>query len=103
MSTRLLVADSHEIARLGLRTLLAGTDFGLASHSRGRSVAVADTFLWLYGDTPVWTEKHTTITPVLIGLENLRSLKWACWSAKLSDSQIEDIFWNNAAKLFGLA
>ena len=25
---------------------------------------------------------------------------WACWSEWLSDSQVEDIFWNNAAELF---
>ena len=79
-----------------------GIDFGAASHSRARSVAVADTFLWLCDDTPVWNEKHTQIKPVLTALEYLRSLKWACWSARLSDSQIEDIFWNNAAKVFAL-
>ena len=43
-----------------------------------------------------------TIKPVLVGLEHLRSLKWACWSERLSDSAVEDIFWNNAAKLFNL-
>jgi len=42
------------------------------------------------------------IQPVLTGFEHLRSLKWACWSENLSDAQIEDIFWNNAAGLFGV-
>ena len=36
------------------------------------------------------------------GLVTLRSLKYACWSERLSDSAVEDIFWNNAAKLFEL-
>jgi predicted TIM-barrel fold metal-dependent hydrolase len=35
-------------------------------------------------------------------MENLRALKWACWSQRLNDTAVEDIFWNNAAKLFGL-
>ena len=62
-------------------------------------MAAVDSFLWLYEESPVWKEKHNTIKPVLIGLESLRAIKWACWSERLSDSQVEDIFWNNAAKL----
>ncbi len=80
-----------------------GSDFGAASHTRGRSLAVSDTFLWLYEDTPVWTADYAGIRPVYIVYEYLRTLKWACWSAALSDSQIEDIFWNNAAQLFAQA
>ncbi len=86
---------------LGHEKLLYGGDLP-ATHQRGRSVAAADSFVWLYGDTDVWVEKHQTIRPVFTGLEHLRSLKWACWSQRLSDSQVEDIFWNNAARLFGL-
>lgn len=96
------LAHQSIMRTMGHRRLMYGTDFGLASHTRGRSVSVADTFLWLYDDTPVWKEKHKTIHPVLIMLESLRSLKWACWSEKLTDTQIEDIFWNNAACLFQL-
>ena len=59
--------------------------------------------LWLYEDSPVWGEKHQSIKPVFTGLEHLRSIKWACWSENLTDNQIEDIFWNNAAKLFRLS
>ena len=96
---------AHEaILRIcGADRLLAGTDFGLASHDRGRSVAVADTFLWLTAETPVWDAKHTRIHPVPIVYEHFRSLKWACWSARLTDRQIEDVFWNNAARVFGFA
>lgn len=84
---------------IGHEKLMYGSDLP-ASHLRGRSLAAADSFLWLYEDSPVWGEKHTKIDPVLLGLEHLRSIKWACWSDRLSDSQVEDIFWNNAAKLF---
>ena len=47
-------------------------------------------------------ERHMKIEPHLVGLEHLRSLKWACWSKRLTDAQIEDIFFNNAARLWGL-
>ena len=81
---------------------MMGTDFGPASHQHGRSVPVADTFLWLYDDAPVWQEKHTTIRPVLIILEHLRSLKWACQAVGLTDRQVEGVFHDNAARLLGL-
>jgi glutamate-1-semialdehyde 2,1-aminomutase len=86
---------------LGHERFMYGCDYPV-SHLRGRSLGVADSFLWLYEDTPVWGEKHAQINPVLVGLEHLRSLKWACWSEKLTENQIEDIFWNNAARLFHL-
>ncbi len=94
---------AHEtiIRIIGHDKLMYGSDLPVA-HLRGRSVAVADTFLWLYENTDVWVEKHTQIDPILVGLEHLRSVKWACWSQQLSDAQVEDIFWNNAARLFGV-
>ena len=42
------------------------------------------------------------LKPVHSGLETLRALKFACWSEHLSDSAVEDMFWNNAAQLFDL-
>jgi len=95
------IAHQSVIRILGHDKLMHGTDLPV-SHMRGRSVPVADTFLWLYEQTPVWVEKHLTINPVLTGLEHLRSMKWACWSERLTDTQVEDIFWNNAARLFGV-
>ena len=95
---------AHEaiIRIMGHKRLMYGADSLGASHIRGTTVPVADTFVWLSPDQPIWDANYGTIKPTLIGLESLRALKWACWSARLSDSQIEDIFWNNAADLFGL-
>jgi len=86
---------------MGVRKLLYGSDFHV-SHYRGRSVAVADSFIWLYQDKPVWGEKHLQVHPVLVGLEHLRALKWACWSERLSDADVVAIFRGNAAELWGI-
>ena len=86
---------------IGHKNLMYGTDFPV-SHGRGRSVAVGDTFLWLYEDTPVWEQPQMSINPVLAGLEHLRALKFACWAERLDDAAVEDVFWNNAAGLFDL-
>lgn len=95
------IAHQAILRIIGHKRFLYGSDLPV-SHWRGRSVGAADSHLWLYEETPVWGEKHLQIKPVLIGLEHLRSLKWACWSERLTDAQVEDVFWNNAAELFGL-
>jgi len=96
------IAHQAIMRTLGHQKLMYGSDLPV-SHMRGRSLSAADSFLWLYENTPVWGEKHLKIEPVLVGLEHLRSLKWACWSERLSDAAVEDIFWNNAAKLLNIA
>ena len=95
------IAHQAIIRIIGHDRLMYGSDLPVC-HERGRSLSAADSFVWLYEDTPVWGEKHLQIDPVLIGLEHLRSIKWACWSERLDDNAVEDIFWNNAARLFGL-
>ncbi len=95
------IAHQSIIRIIGHDKLMYGTDLPV-SHFRGRSLSAADSFIWLYEETPVWGEKHSKIDPVIVGLEHIRSLKWACWSERLSDSQVEDIFYNNAARLLGV-
>ncbi|MEM7535934.1 MAG: amidohydrolase family protein [Chloroflexota bacterium] len=87
------------IDTLGHERLLYGTDFHV-SHMRGRCIAIGDSFHWIYADEMDLAEKHINLQPVLIGLESLRSLMLALHRMKLSDTQIEDIFYGNAAHLF---
>jgi predicted TIM-barrel fold metal-dependent hydrolase len=89
------------VETLGHERLLYGTDFHV-SHLRGRCVAIGDSFHWFYADEMNLDENHTTLQPVLIGLESLRSLILACRRLKLRDSQIEDIFYGNAGQLLGI-
>lgn len=87
------------IAVMGHERLLYGSDFPV-SHLRGRCVAIGDSFHWIYADEMELADKHTELRPVLVGLESLRALRLACWRMRLRDNQIEDIFYNNAHKLF---
>ncbi len=95
------IAHQSILRIIGHDKLMYGTDLPV-SHGRGRSVPVTDTFLWLSENAPVWEEVHQTVEPVLLGLEHLRSIKWACWAENMTDSQVEDIFYNTAARVFGL-
>ena len=94
---------AHEaiIRTLGVDRLLYGSDFPV-SHLRGRCVAVGDSFLWLSEENTNFAAAYGAVRPVLVGLEALRVLKLACHHLQLTDSQIEQIFYSNAARLFGL-
>lgn len=66
-------------------------------------MAIGDQFLWLYENTLDWdTVGHEKLRLHFIGHESLRALKLAVARLRLSDSQIEDIFCNNARQMFGL-
>lgn len=90
------------IETMGHQRLFYGTDFHV-SHIRGRCVAIGDSFHWFYASEMDTDEKHIQLQPVLIGLESLRSLILAFRRCKLSDKQIEDIFYHNAGQIFPLA
>ncbi|GIV99392.1 hypothetical protein [Roseiflexus sp.] len=82
--------------------VLYSADFPI-SHMCGRCVALGDSFHRFYAEDMRLDERHTTLHPALIGSESLRSLKLAAWRLKLSDRQIEDTFFSNAARLYGFA
>ena len=86
---------------LGVDRLLYGSDAPV-SHLRGRCVAIGDSFLWLSDSNTNFSAAYAPLSPTLVGLESLRTLKLACWNLNLSDSQVEKIFWGNASELYCL-
>jgi glutamate-1-semialdehyde 2,1-aminomutase len=90
------------VRTLGVNRLLYGADSPV-SHHRGRCVAIGDSFLWLSETNTQFSAAYADIRPALIGHESLRVLKRACWNLGLSDSDVERIFWDNAAHLYGLS
>jgi glutamate-1-semialdehyde 2,1-aminomutase len=72
------------------------------THIRGRCVAIGDSFLWLSEANTNFTTAYADCRPALIGFESLRAVKQACWNLGLSDSDVEKVFWGNAAQLYNL-
>ncbi len=89
------------IGTMGHHTLLYGSDFPV-SHGRGRPVGVGDTFVWLDKDIlPEYAPHGAKLDLAYSGLESLRALKTAATGMGLTDSQVEDIFYGNGARLYG--
>jgi predicted TIM-barrel fold metal-dependent hydrolase len=91
------------IEALGPERLLWGSDYPI-SHFRGRCVGVGDQFVWLYEETLDWDTVNVVgkIRPILVGYESLRALKLAALRLRLTDTQLEDIFFNNARAMLGM-
>ena len=86
--------------KAGVERCMWGSDFPVCT-DRGKAISFADTFYWIYQkDIDAFSSK-TTLNNWLIGTENLMATRQACILAELSESQIEDLFYNNAARLFG--
>ena len=87
---------------LGPERILYGSDYCI-SHVRGTNLPVGNSFVWLYEDCPVWEAvSYAKVAPTLVGIENLRAIKAACWALGLNDTQVENLFWGNAARLLGI-
>ncbi len=85
----------------GPRRLMWGSDFPV-SEIRGRCVTVGDGFAWLQPDSVLWDKTGPQGHPTLVGLESLRALLTACDTFGLDASDRQDIFADNARRLFGL-
>lgn len=85
---------------MGHHRLLYGSDFPV-SHLRGRCVALGDSFLWISATNTNLSVPYADLRLALVGHESLRAIKVAAMSTGLTDSQVEDIFCNNGAILFG--
>ena len=94
-------ANEAIIQTMGHRTLLFGSDFPV-THQRGRPVAVGDDFHWVFPKDLKPEQWGGMARPTMVGIESLRALKVAAMALKLTDSQVEDIFHNNAARLLDL-
>ncbi len=86
---------------MGHDRVLYGSDFPV-SHLRGRCVGLGDSFLWISPSNTDLNVPYADLKLALVGHESLRTVKVAALSTGLNDSQVEDIFFRNGEKLFGL-
>lgn len=86
---------------LGHERVLYGADFPV-SHLRGRCVALGDSFFWISADNANLDVPYARLDLAMVGHESLRTLKVAALALRLTDTQVEDVFYRNATRLFGL-
>ena len=90
------------IRHFGPSKLMFGSDWPI-SDFRGKCVSVGNGFSWI--DPGFVDAKNPAAGPnpsLMVGLESVRAVLHACEQMHLSSSDIEDVFYNNAARLLGL-
>lgn len=85
--------------KAGVEKCMWGSDFPVCT-LRGKAISLADTFYWIYENDINNFSSKTKVNSYLVATENLMATRQACIMADLSQSQIEDLFYNNAARLF---
>ncbi len=88
------------IKKAGLSRCMWGSDY-MVCRARGKAISLADSFYWIYQRDLDNFSSKTTLNSWLIATENLMATRQACILADLKEKAIEDLFYNNAAKLFG--
>ena len=90
------------IRKCGHKRVLWGSDYPV-SMFRGKCISIGPSFLWLYKEQLETCASKTNFSAYLVGIENLLAVRSACKMLELGKQAIEDIFYNNAIELFGLA
>jgi len=89
------------LERFGPQKLFYGSDFPV-SELRGRCVTTGTGFTWLSSDMPWWDQVKPFGEMALVGLEGVRAIQEAAHAMSLNESDLQDIFYNNAARLLKL-
>lgn len=99
------ICESAPIAAVleafGPTRLLWGSDFPV-SEMRARCVTVGDNFAWVAPDKVADVESAPACSAMLVGLESLRAVREAAEVRCLDRDDLDDIFFHNARRLFGL-
>ncbi len=85
------------LQKIGVSRLMWGSDYPLVL-SQGKVISLADGFYWIY---PRDLEHFSPpVRSWAITTENLMATRQACLMAGLKDSEVERVFYRNAAELF---
>lgn len=87
------------LKKVGISRCLWGSDYPVC-RGRGKVISLADSFYWIYENDLNAFSSKTTLNHWLIALENLYAVRQAAMLADLSRNDIEDIFFNNAMRLW---
>lgn len=87
------------VKKAGLKKCMWGSDYPVC-RIRGKVISIADSFYWIKKKDLSHFSAKTPVRHWTIGLENLMAMKHLAILADLKESDVEDLFYNNAAGLF---
>ena len=88
------------IKKTGTQRAMWGSDYPVSRYC-GKAISLGDSFYWIYKKDLEAFSGATSFSSWLVGVENLMATRQACQLLDLDQKAIEDIFYGNAARLFG--
>ena len=85
--------------KAGVEKCMWGSDYPV-SRAAGKAISLGDSFYWIYKKDLDNFAGATSFHSYLIGTENLMATRQACLMLDLKEKEIEDLFCNNAKRLF---
>ena len=92
-------AMAYIIKKVGIKRCLWGTDYPV-SEFVGKPISLADAFVWITGDKLKSINTDGAIRPWRVGVESFLAFRQAVKLLDLHSGDVEDYFYNNAARLF---
>lgn len=86
--------------KTGTQRVMWGSDYPVSRYC-GKAISLGDSFYWIYKKDLEAFSGATSFSSWLVGVENLMAVRQACMLMDLDRKAIEDIFYGNAARLFG--
>ena len=87
------------LKKIGVSRCMWGSDYNVGM-AAGKCVSLGDNFYWITGkDIDNFTSK-TSMRPWHAGTENMMAVRQAAMLRDLTAKDVEDLFYNNAARLF---
>lgn len=93
-------AEFQILRKCGVERCMWGSDYPI-SRLAGKAISIADIFYWINEADLARFAGPTAFHSWLVGTENLWALRQACLMLDLSESDVEKLFYGNAARLFG--
>ena len=83
----------------GVSRCMWGSDWPVTM-SVGKAISIGDTFYWIGKNDFEHFNSKTEFHTWLVGTKNLMAVREACMLTNLNEDTVEDLFYNNAARLF---
>ncbi len=91
--------------KAGVEKCMWGSDFPVCTY-RGKAISFGDDFTWILESDKTKGQNFDNFIPLdmywFFAIENLMATRQACIIGELPESKIEDLFFNNAKRLFGV-
>ena len=87
------------LKKIGVSRCMWGTDYPISMFA-GKAISLGDTFYWIGEKELQSFSSATTLHSWHVGTESLMAIRQACTLADLTPTDVEDLFYNNAAALF---